>query len=518
MQSREADGSLSVDWSWSCSLEDFREFDPDVQIGSPRSLAACDVQGILPRELTYKPLEVFQLPGLDPRIAQLRYDFMEARRQDLIHAARETRQVIVELAEEAERAESPKDKERAVEPTEVARAGKDVHQLLQPNWAEGGPPDPSLAGAPTTPYPSALGFFREVLDEYSQSRAAASPRSSPMSSSFGGFDTEVTLPPVSPAINSTAFRSLRLADKRSASEGQLRDLVQRLKSAPRGNQADEEFARKSAELHLVYPKIEAKWRKEFFAERQRLAQRRADMATECFDRLIIEDEEKYEATKLREAMHQLSMEDDPTRPKRGATAVPFSMTSSRMNGSDRAASSRGFGSTMRSTTSRVSHADREEAARDKVLGTKRDFEIHRTQVLTKSVDHDRALKERVLEQHSAIKWRMASRLLEERLRWRLKYNQVLSNNEERERQKMDFFERRQEQQRLQRARCDDSGDMRKEIRHLRDVGRKLNQAQRERKEAWRQAKKKRESMEKHFAHVGMKMPTPFSPNATTMSR
>ena len=83
----------------------------------------------------------------------------------------------------------------------------------------------------------------------------------------------------------------------------------------------------------------------------------------------------------------------------------------------------------------------QEAARDKVLGTKRDFEIHRTQavwrsvlgehqwkprfaeVLTKSVDHDRALKEsrryrssllrcmahpgkeRVLEQHSAIKWR-----------------------------------------------------------------------------------------------------------------
>lgn len=242
------------------------------------------------------------------------------------------------------------------------------------------------------------------------------------------------------------------------------------------------------------------------------------MATECFDRLIIEDEEKYEATKLREAMHQLSMEDDPTRPKRGATAVPFSMTSSRMNGSDRATSSRGFASTMRSTTSRVSHADREEAARDKVLGTKCDFEIHRTEVLTKSVDHDRALKERVLEQHSAIKWRMASRLLEERLRWRLKYNQVLSNNEERERQKMDFFERRQEQQRMQRARCEDSGDMRKEIRHLRDVGRKLNQAQRERKEAWRKAKKKRESMEKHFAHVGMKMPTPFSPNATTMSR
>ena len=66
-------------------------------------MAACDAQGILPRELAYKPLEVFQLPGLDPRVVQLRYEFMEARRQDLLSAARATREIIIELAEEAER-------------------------------------------------------------------------------------------------------------------------------------------------------------------------------------------------------------------------------------------------------------------------------------------------------------------------------------------------------------------------------------------------------------------------------
>ena len=79
------------------SLKDVR------QIGSPRSLAALDAQGILPRELAYKPLEVFQLPGLDPRVVQLRYEFMESRRQDLLSAARATREIIIELAEEAER-------------------------------------------------------------------------------------------------------------------------------------------------------------------------------------------------------------------------------------------------------------------------------------------------------------------------------------------------------------------------------------------------------------------------------
>ena len=29
-------------------------------------------------------------------------------------------------------------------------------------WHEGGPPDPNLAGAPTTPFPIALSFFKEV--------------------------------------------------------------------------------------------------------------------------------------------------------------------------------------------------------------------------------------------------------------------------------------------------------------------------------------------------------------------
>ena len=62
--------------------------------------------------------------------------------------------------------------------------------------------------------------------------------------------------------------------------------------------------------------------------------------------------------------------------------------------------------------------------------------------------------------------------------------------EERERKKMEDFLQRQEMIRQRQERCDDSGVIRKEIRHLRDVGRKLNEAQRARKEAWRLAKKK----------------------------
>jgi len=480
-------GEWDIDWSWSCSLEDFREYDPDVQIGSPRSLAACDAQGILPKELAYKPLELFQLPGLDPRVAQLRYEFMEARRQDLLWAARETRHIIDELADEADRAESA----GSITSKTQERSGKeDVHQKLQPNWQDGGPPDPSLAGAPTTPFPVALGFFKEVLDEYSVSRAHETP-ASPMSSEV----REVTqLPPMSsPKSNTSAsslVRKLRPSPKRVASESQLRDLVHRMKSVPNANQVDEEFARKSAELHLTYPKLEIKWRQKAHQEKKRMAKSLSHMATDCFDRLIIEEEEKYEASKLREVMHQLSFEDDPTRLKKSLPSTPNTT----------------FGSSMRSTASRISHADREDASRDKMLGTLREFEIKRTDKLMKRVVHQHDVEERVVQQANNIKWRMASKLLEERLRWRLKYNQVEAAADERDRLKLEAFEQREEMLRQRQARCDDSGEIRKEIRHLRDVGRRLNQAQRDRKEAWRLAKKQRESMEKHFAHCGLKMP------------
>eukprot|EP00434_Breviolum_minutum_P021338 symbB.v1.2.018828.t1/scaffold1516.1/size114181/16 len=261
-----------------------------------------------------------------------------------------------------------------------------------------------------------------------------------------------------------------------------------MKSVPNANQVDEEFARKSAELHLTYPKLEIKWRQKAHQEKKRMAKSLSHMATDCFDRLIIEEEEKYEASKLREVMHQLSFEDDPTRLKKSLPSTPNTT----------------FGSSMRSTASRISHADREDASRDKMLGTLREFEIKRTDKLMKRVVHQHDVEERVVQQANNIKWRMASKLLEERLRWRLKYNQAAAD--ERDRLKLEAFEQREEMLRQRQARCDDSGEIRKEIRHLRDVGRRLNQAQRDRKEAWRLAKKQRESMEKHFAHCGLKMP------------
>lgn len=81
-----------------CSLQGFDENDPKMCISSPRSLQACKVEGVLPQELIFRPIEAFQEKNLSPRLVKLRYDFFEAKRRDLLAAAKKAREQI--LAEE----------------------------------------------------------------------------------------------------------------------------------------------------------------------------------------------------------------------------------------------------------------------------------------------------------------------------------------------------------------------------------------------------------------------------------
>mmetsp|Transcript_110987 Transcript_110987/g.324654 ORF Transcript_110987/g.324654 Transcript_110987/m.324654 type:complete len:523 (+) Transcript_110987:114-1682(+) len=77
------------------SLASFDEANPKAVINSPRSLQACKQEGVLPQELVYKPVEAFQEKNLEPRLVKLRYDFFEAKRRDLLAAARRARDAIL---------------------------------------------------------------------------------------------------------------------------------------------------------------------------------------------------------------------------------------------------------------------------------------------------------------------------------------------------------------------------------------------------------------------------------------
>jgi len=78
------------------SLDDFLEFDADEEVlGSPRSVKACSLEGVAPEDLIWVPPESYQQPNIEPRIAELWYDFFEAFRQDALKATRATRQMLI---------------------------------------------------------------------------------------------------------------------------------------------------------------------------------------------------------------------------------------------------------------------------------------------------------------------------------------------------------------------------------------------------------------------------------------
>lgn len=77
------------------SLENFNETAAKSGINSPRSIQACKQEGVLPQELLYRPIEAFQEKNLSPRLVKLRFDFFEAKRKDLLAAARRARETLL---------------------------------------------------------------------------------------------------------------------------------------------------------------------------------------------------------------------------------------------------------------------------------------------------------------------------------------------------------------------------------------------------------------------------------------
>lgn len=70
------------------TLEEFDGFDEKVEVQSPRSLRALELQGVVLDELYYAPPECFWEPGLDTMIVKLHHDFFEAWRQDTLDMCR----------------------------------------------------------------------------------------------------------------------------------------------------------------------------------------------------------------------------------------------------------------------------------------------------------------------------------------------------------------------------------------------------------------------------------------------
>ncbi|CAI2361509.1 unnamed protein product [Moneuplotes crassus] len=74
------------------------DFDPmgTKRINSPRSLEACKLEGIMVKELLHVPKSKFREPGLPPEVAELRYEFHENKRKELIDLIKSRRDKLIE--------------------------------------------------------------------------------------------------------------------------------------------------------------------------------------------------------------------------------------------------------------------------------------------------------------------------------------------------------------------------------------------------------------------------------------
>lgn len=81
------------------SLESLAETEQNQLVNSPRSLEACKIEGIEPRELLYIPPEAFGQVDFSDQLQQLHYGFFEAKRKDIIALVRQTRQNLIEVHE-----------------------------------------------------------------------------------------------------------------------------------------------------------------------------------------------------------------------------------------------------------------------------------------------------------------------------------------------------------------------------------------------------------------------------------
>ena len=78
------------------SIENFDPNDTKARINSPRTLEAWRIEGVLPSELLHIPKSKFSEPGVLKEVANLRYDFNEQKRMELIELVKKTRQKLIE--------------------------------------------------------------------------------------------------------------------------------------------------------------------------------------------------------------------------------------------------------------------------------------------------------------------------------------------------------------------------------------------------------------------------------------
>ena len=77
------------------SVKDVENTEQALTVNSPRTLEACQREGVDPEELTYRPFNEFASSVLPNELAQMRFDYYENKRQEVIKIIKKTRRKVM---------------------------------------------------------------------------------------------------------------------------------------------------------------------------------------------------------------------------------------------------------------------------------------------------------------------------------------------------------------------------------------------------------------------------------------
>lgn len=477
------------------SLEDLPEFDPDAEVSSPRSVQACEMEGVLPGELVYTPYEEFDLPGVDPTIVQMRYDFHEARRQDLLAVVRHRRQVMMGSLDGSAKLVSPASGSTSVLGATVGSPTSGVKPITSPmpkpkpkiGLIAPGSDEPNpheiyaYPGAPPSIAPfihiyDYFSYWHKELDPLKEmpkeKTEGESPTDGSRRESLGGSpDLSKSQPqmqkhrPDSGSAGSAAYNLENPGGKAGSQasllgshnnstmtmppDEKLLQNIQLLRTCSGRDRPEVDCAKNTENNLVVLRQNKDKARAVSQHTDRRIVKRRNDMQDHCFERLLDTTLQNREATQ-----HRMEFARPAHIPRKLQVEARHQMVFEK-NAND-----------MKAMVDR------------------------RQEYSGKTLDADHARMERIASEHNIKSLNIANNSMAARVRWRENHHKnVTIKLQEFEEEKIRMFAQKEAELKKRQAVSDNRGFLRKELNKLRNINRKMNEEMRQRKGVYETEKK-----------------------------
>jgi len=482
-------------------LEDFPDYDPNAEITSPRSLEACAAEGILPQELVYKPPEVFHNPDLLPEVSYMRYEFAESRRKDLLAVARATWNDVARLPDGKMFIEHIIDREGTVGsktapyiPMTTKSWFNDRLFQINPNACSPSQDSKGTTSPKSAPSTPAAARVSTATGEPVESRASPMNASALMRSNTapaGALTMQRQTPPPtaepgqrsegnlakdfaaqamsamdSPLGPSTPGITLKGADRSGIKKdrnffhqktlkdtvGALQELLKHNTEAPRTDRIEHDGTTDMKNHMMTRREREDKSRLQTNHDEGRLIGKRCEAAGDTYRRLLMDREEGRHSRTIR---HENSLKPS----KRVLQDI------AKARGED----------------VRTEHQKRWDECRERVHEQVFDKEVKWCNHLKHSKQKEHEHREKMNEAYYISKFKVAKGTLEERIRFRYQHDEVCTQKEQYEAEKLRLFQKREEDMRSKASNAAEKAVLRKELGNLRDVNRLMTDAQRKRK-------------------------------------